>query len=78
MVFKAKTFLNAVSKIAPLLYSSFERIRRAVGTPSLGDSVKEVYQEMYPVNLSKGLLERSSARAATGAMRVARPWHSLE
>ena len=58
MVFRAKTFLNAVSRIAPLLYSSFERIRRAVGTPSVGDSVKEVYQEMYPVNLSKGLLER--------------------
>jgi mannose-1-phosphate guanylyltransferase len=58
MVFRAKTFLNAVSRIAPLLYSSFERIRRAVGTPSVGDLVKQVYQEMYPVNLSKGLLER--------------------
>jgi mannose-1-phosphate guanylyltransferase len=57
MVFKAKTFLNAVSRIAPLLYGSFERIWRAVGTPSLGDLVKEVYQRMYPVNLSKGLLE---------------------
>ena len=58
MVFKATTFLNAVSKIAPLLYSSFERIRRAVGTPLVGNLVKEVYQQMYPVNLSKGLLER--------------------
>jgi mannose-1-phosphate guanylyltransferase len=57
MVLKAKTFLNAVSRIAPLLYSSFERIWRAVGTASLGDLVKEVYQQMYPVNLSKGLLE---------------------
>src|SRR5262249_22067007 len=35
MVFKAKTFLNAVSSIAPLLYGYFERIWRAVGTPSL-------------------------------------------
>jgi hypothetical protein len=57
MVLKAKTFLNAVSRIAPLLYSSFERIWRAVGTPSLGALVKEVYQQMYPVNLSRGLLE---------------------
>lgn len=57
MVFKAKTFLNAVSRIAPLLYGSFERIWRAVGTPSLGHLVTEVYQQMYPVNLSKGLLE---------------------
>lgn len=58
MVFKAKTFLNAVSRIAPRLYGSFERIWRAVGTPSLGNLVKEVYQQMHPVNLSKGLLER--------------------
>src|SRR5262245_27580951 len=58
IVFKAKTFLNAVSRIAPLLYCSFERIWRAVGTPSLGQLVKEVYQQMYPMNLSKGLLER--------------------
>jgi mannose-1-phosphate guanylyltransferase len=57
MVFKAKTFLNAVSRIAPLLYGYFERIWRAVGTPSLGHLVKEVYQQMYPLNLSKGLLE---------------------
>jgi mannose-1-phosphate guanylyltransferase len=57
MVFKAKTFLNTVSRITPLLYNSFERIWRAVGTPSLKDLVKEVYQQMPPVNLSKGLLE---------------------
>jgi len=58
MVFKAKTFLSAVSRIAPRLYGSFERIWRAVGTASLGNLVKEVYQQMQPVNLSKGLLER--------------------
>jgi mannose-1-phosphate guanylyltransferase len=34
LVFKAETFLNLVSKIAPLLHSSFEQIRRAVGTTS--------------------------------------------
>ena len=57
MVFKAKTLLNAVSRIAPLIYGSFERIWRAVGTPSLGHLVQEVYQQMCPLNLSKGLLE---------------------
>jgi mannose-1-phosphate guanylyltransferase len=57
MVFKAKTFLKAMSRIAPPLYVFFERIWRAVGTPSFKDLVKEVYQQMYPVNLSKGLLE---------------------
>jgi mannose-1-phosphate guanylyltransferase len=58
MVFKATTFLNAVSRMAPRLYGSFERIWRAVGTPALGNLLKEVYQQMQPVNLSKGLLER--------------------
>jgi len=57
MVFKAKTLLNAVSRIAPLIYGSFERIWRVVGTPSLGHLVQEVYQQMCPLNLSKGLLE---------------------
>jgi mannose-1-phosphate guanylyltransferase len=57
MVFKTKTFLDAVSRVAPLLYSSFERIRRAIGTSSVGDLVKETYQQMRPVNLSKDLLE---------------------
>ena len=42
MVFKAKTFLNAVSRITPLLYGYFERIWRAVGTPSLGHLVKSL------------------------------------
>jgi mannose-1-phosphate guanylyltransferase len=60
IVFKAQTFLKAVSQIAPRLFASFERIWRAVGTPSLGELVKEVYQQMYPLNLSKGLLEHLS------------------
>ncbi len=58
MVFRAKTFFNAVSRIAPLLYASFERIRRAVGTPSVAELVKEVYRHIHSVNLSKGLLEQ--------------------
>ena len=58
MVFKAKTFLQGVLRIAPRLYASFERIWRAVGTPALGNSVKEIYKQMQPLNLSKGLLER--------------------
>jgi mannose-1-phosphate guanylyltransferase len=57
MIFKAKTFLNAVSRVAPLLYGPFERIGRAVGTPSFGKLAKEVYQQMHPVNLLRGLLE---------------------
>ncbi len=57
MVFKTSTFIHEVSNIAPLLYGSFERISRAIGTPSVRDVVTEVYQQLRPVNLSKGLLQ---------------------
>ena len=57
MVFKARTFIREVRRIAPPLYGSFERISKAIGTPSARAVVKEVYQQLHPVNLSKGLLE---------------------
>lgn len=57
MVFKTSTFIHEVQRIAPLLYGFFERIWKAVGTPSARDVVKEVYHQLHPVNLSKGLLE---------------------
>jgi mannose-1-phosphate guanylyltransferase len=57
LVFKAKIFLDAVSRIAPCLHGSFEQIRRAVDTPSAKEVAEKVYQQMAPLNLSKGLLE---------------------
>jgi mannose-1-phosphate guanylyltransferase len=57
LVFKAQTFLDAVSRIAPRLHGYFEQIRRAVDTPSAKEMTEKVYQQMAPLNLSKGLLE---------------------
>ena len=57
MIFKTKIFLNEIGRIDPLLFRFFERIWKAIGTPSVGDVVKKVYEQVHPVNLSKGLLE---------------------
>jgi mannose-1-phosphate guanylyltransferase len=57
IVFKCKTFIDEVRRIAPLLYGWFERIAKAIGTRSVTGVVKEAYRQMQPVNLSQGLLE---------------------
>jgi mannose-1-phosphate guanylyltransferase len=57
MVFKITTFLNEISKIAPVLYSFFDRIGKAIGSQSFSNDLRKLYQEMLPVNLSSGLLE---------------------
>jgi mannose-1-phosphate guanylyltransferase len=61
MVFNAKTFLRFVRLIAPVLYSPFQRIYRAIGTSAEAIVVKECYEKMEPLNLSKHLLEPLAA-----------------
>jgi mannose-1-phosphate guanylyltransferase len=57
MVFKAKTLIDLVRSVVPRLYSSFQLIWEAIGTPREKNVVEEVYQQTEPVNFSKGLLE---------------------
>lgn len=57
MVFKAKTLIDLARSVVPRLYSSFQPIWKAIGTPRERDVVEEVYQRTQPVNFSKGLLE---------------------
>lgn len=57
MIFKTKFFLKEIGRIDPLLFGFFERIWNAIGTLSEGDVVKKVYEQVNPVNLSKGFLE---------------------
>jgi mannose-1-phosphate guanylyltransferase len=57
MIFKTKFFLKEIGRIDPLLFGFFEQIWKAIGTPSVGDVVKKVYEQVQPVNLSKGFLE---------------------
>ena len=41
MIFKTKIFLKEISRIDPLLFGFFERIWRAIGTPSVRTGLKE-------------------------------------
>jgi mannose-1-phosphate guanylyltransferase len=57
MVFNAKTLLDLVRETARSLYSSFQRIIDAIGTPEESAVIKETYNTIEPLNFSKGLLQ---------------------
>jgi mannose-1-phosphate guanylyltransferase len=57
MIFRTKFFLKEIDRINPRLFRFFARIWNALGTPAARDVVKNVYEEVHPVNLSKGFLE---------------------
>jgi mannose-1-phosphate guanylyltransferase len=57
MVFKTDTLLSLVREVAPGLHAMFGRIHEALGTPLEDAVVREVYQQLEPVNFSKELLE---------------------
>lgn len=62
MVFRPKTLLDLVGRVAPALRGAFERIRRAIGTPQEQPVIEAVYRELQPVNFSRTLLEAIPAR----------------
>jgi mannose-1-phosphate guanylyltransferase len=57
MVFKVDTLLNAVYKAAPQLHDFFQKIGKAIGTSSAAEVVERTYKAMWPVNLSREVLE---------------------
>jgi mannose-1-phosphate guanylyltransferase len=57
MVFSAKTLIEHVRRITPQLYRCFRRICDAIGSTRFLDVVRQVYVDVEPINLSKGLLE---------------------
>jgi mannose-1-phosphate guanylyltransferase len=57
MVFKTKTMLHWVSRLAPRLYQQFQQIYAAIGTPGEPDVVRNIYQRLKPMNFSKEFLE---------------------
>jgi mannose-1-phosphate guanylyltransferase len=64
MVFNAKTFLRFVRLIAPVLYRPFQQIQSAIGTSAESVVVKDCYEQMEALNLSKHLLEPLAANYA--------------
>lgn len=57
MVFACKTFSSVIQHAAPDLDRAFQPILGAIGTADEERVVKKVYEELRPVNLSKGVLE---------------------
>jgi mannose-1-phosphate guanylyltransferase len=57
MVFKTKTMLYWVSRLAPKLYQQFQQVYEAIGTPAETDVVRNIYQRLQAMNFSKEFLE---------------------
>lgn len=57
MVFKTKTVLHWVSRLAPGLYQQSRQIYEAIGTSSEMEVVRNIYRQLKPMNFSKEFLE---------------------
>ena len=57
MVFACRTLVSVIQRAAPELDRSFQPVLAAIGTSDEERVIKEVYQGLRPVNLSKGVLE---------------------
>lgn len=57
MVFHITAMMELVRAVSPLLYATFFRIGRALGTTREREVVEEEYRHMRPMNFSKEVLE---------------------
>lgn len=57
MVFKVKTLFNLIRETDPGFYRSFRRFWKVMGASGELEELKRIYQEMEPLNFSKGVLE---------------------
>lgn len=57
MVFKTRTMLHWVSRLAPRLYQQFQKVYEAIGTPGESDVLRKIYRGLRPMNFSKEFLE---------------------
>jgi len=65
MVFKVRTVLKMLQRLFPTTYLHFLRIFKAIGTPEEKQAVESVYQNLEPMNFSKGFLEKIAASNPT-------------
>jgi mannose-1-phosphate guanylyltransferase len=57
MVFACRMFLDVIQRASPELHHSFRPVFDAVGTADEKAVIERVYQDLRPVNFSKGVLE---------------------
>jgi mannose-1-phosphate guanylyltransferase len=62
MVFRPKTVMDVVARVAPALHRAFQRVRRAIGTPGEERVVEEVYRDLAPANFSQTVLAAMPGR----------------
>jgi hypothetical protein len=57
MVFRASTFLHLLRRHFSAIYSHFQRIKKAIGSPFERAVLQETYDSIEPVNFSRDMLE---------------------
>ncbi|HET8761587.1 MAG TPA: sugar phosphate nucleotidyltransferase [Nitrospiria bacterium] len=62
MVFRPRTVMDAVARVAPALHRAFDHVRRAFGTSQEARVVEEVYRDIEPANFSRTVLEAIPGR----------------
>lgn len=73
MVFKARTMVDLVCRVAPQLHRVFANILEAIATPHELQTTNDTYRQMDVMNFSKGLLENFSMQHASRLMVVPVP-----
>jgi mannose-1-phosphate guanylyltransferase len=64
MAFQVKTMLRLIQRTVPLMYAAFQQIAQAIDTRYEEKVIREVYQQIQVMNLSRGLLEAHSQESA--------------
>ena len=62
-VWKTSTFLKEVEKYHPSLHKGLQEIRKAIGTDSESDVIREVFKKLESISLDYAIMEKT-ARAA--------------
>ena len=56
-VFRTKTLIELVRRLAPDIYCAFEPLVPSIGTPAEAEVTEVLYKKLPPFNFSRGLLE---------------------
>ncbi len=58
-IWKVSTILNKIEKLLPDLYKGLREIEDALGTDSEKDIINKVYQEITPISIDYGIMEKT-------------------
>lgn len=58
-IWKVSTILNEIERLLPDLYKGLKKIENALGTDSEKDIINKVYQEITPISIDYGIMEKT-------------------